>query len=217
MALSLPSGLVSPMALLTFIGASVWAERVVPPTAISGGDERLHKALVLKPFVPVDLGRLERWLHEPHLARFWLTGKGDRATRLARQRSRFIEAMEIDWLAPFTLRLGDAPVGALLLRHVNAMPYWASHGAVAETIGIDLFLGEASLLGRGLGRRAIALAGQAAFSDQEVRALLADPHPRNMAAIRACEAAGFTQVGHLVTPSGPALHMTCGRLPQLRA
>jgi RimJ/RimL family protein N-acetyltransferase len=195
------------MALLTFIGATTWSERGVPPAGIDHGDARPDQALVLKPFAPVDLGRLERWLEEPHLARFWLSGKGDRATRLLRQRSRFIEAMEIAWLAPFIIRLGEVPVGALLLRHVNAMPCWQSHGASAETVGIDLFLGEARLLGQGLGRRAISLAGQAAFSDQEVRALLADPHPRNTAAVRAFRAVGFREDGHFVAPSGPALRM----------
>ncbi|MGL4727502.1 MAG: GNAT family N-acetyltransferase [Bosea sp. (in: a-proteobacteria)] len=190
------------MPLLTFIGATTWVERSPLPDGAG--------ALSLHPFTPVDIGLVEQWLAEPHLARFWLTGPGDHATKLERHRSRFIEAMEIAWLAPFTLRLRDdggtdsepQRIGAVFLRHVNAMPYWRSHAIARETIGIDLFIGEAGLMGRGHGKRAIRLAAQAAFSDQEVKALMADPDPRNQSAIAAFKAAGFEDSGHAVTPAG---------------
>jgi aminoglycoside 6'-N-acetyltransferase len=202
------------MALLTFIGSTTWAEKPALRQGAAGA------ALSLHPFTPVDIGLLEQWLAQPHLARFWLNGPGDRAARLERHRSRFIEAMEIDWLAPFIIRLGpeaampDADpqrIGALLLRHVNVMPYWRSHGLSRETIGIDLFIGEASLTGQGLGRRAIQLAVQAAFSDQEVTALMADPDPRNQAAIAAFRQAGFAEAGDAVTPAGAVRLLKRGR------
>jgi aminoglycoside 6'-N-acetyltransferase-1b len=205
------------MGLLTFIGSTTWRENGAPAGKNCGGTLSLH------PFTPVDVGLAGQWLAEPHLARFWLTGPGDRPTRLERHRSRFIEAMEIDWLAPFTLRWagegagdGEEPrrIGIVLLRHVNAMPYWRSQAAARETIGIDLFIGEASLLGRGLGRRAIGLGAKAAFSDQEVSALLAETDPRHAAAIAAFRAAGFTDSGHAVTPAGAARVLSRGRMSQ---
>ena len=59
-------------------------------------------------------------------------------------------------------------------------------------VGMDLFLAEEALLGRGLGTRVIeTFATQVAFADPSVEACIAGPAEGNTACIRAFERAGF--------------------------
>ena len=191
------------MALLTLIGSTSWHER---PGGLSG-------SICLVPFTPVDMGRGESWLEEPHVLKWWVTGRGTVAERLERHRSGFIESMEMPELAPFIIRIGEERIGFLLLRHVNALQArglsgWQSYQTPFETIGVDLFIGEPQHMGKGYARRAIRLGVEAAFADQMVVKLIADPAPRNAAAIASFTAAGFVMQGSAITPHGAATLMS---------
>ena len=74
------------------------------------------------------------------------------------------------------------------------------------TRGIDLFIGEPGMIGRGHGSAFIR-----AFVDDRLRngapRMVTDPDPANTRAVRAYEKAGFEKAGMVDTPDGPALLM----------
>ena len=84
--------------------------------------------------------------------------------------------------------------------------YAALVGAGDEAAGLDLFLGEPSLTGSGLGTvRDPHLRLGVVFARAETRACVADPDVRNLASIRAFEKAGFRR-GDVHDPEDDELH-----------
>jgi RimJ/RimL family protein N-acetyltransferase len=73
--------------------------------------------------------------------------------------------------------------------------------------GIDQFLADEHRLGRGLGSAMVRAFVDRLFEDPAVTKVQTDPSPDNARAIRAYEKAGFSRVGVLDTPDGPALLM----------
>jgi aminoglycoside 6'-N-acetyltransferase len=63
-----------------------------------------------------------------------------------------------------------------------------------RAVGMDLFLGEPDLWGKGLGTRVIRLAMGMIFESAEVERLVIDPHADNPRALRAYEKAGFQKI-----------------------
>lgn len=152
-----------------------------------------------------DLPRIGRWLREPHVARWW---DDPPAVALAHIEAHLDDAL----VAPFLARALGRPVGYLQIYHANPEPFWAGHDLPRETFGLDLFIGEGDMLGRGWGPRLIALALRRLFAMPEVARVQIDPSPANEAAIRAYGKAGFRPVGEIQTPDGPALYMMVERV-----
>jgi RimJ/RimL family protein N-acetyltransferase len=73
--------------------------------------------------------------------------------------------------------------------------------------GIDQFLADANLLGRGLGTEMVADFVARLFADPTVTLIQTDPDPANARAIRCYEKAGFHAVREIETPDGRALLM----------
>ena len=77
-----------------------------------------------------------------------------------------------------------------------------------STRGIDLFIGEPSMIGRGHGPALIRR-----FVDDRLQSgalrIVTDPDPANHRAIRAYEKAGFRRDRLVETPDGSALLMVC--------
>ena len=85
--------------------------------------------------------------------------------------------------------------------------YAAVVDAGAEAAGLDIFVGEESLVGSGLGSFVIrTFVARVVFARVETRACVADPDVRNLASIRAFEKAGFRRVRDYYDPDDDALH-----------
>ncbi|WP_172295755.1 GNAT family N-acetyltransferase [Pseudoruegeria sp. HB172150] len=63
---------------------------------------------------------------------------------------------------------------------------------------IDIWIGDAEMIGRGFGTRAMRLVIERCFADPTVHALLVDPRPDNDAAISFFQSLGFRFTGHEV-------------------
>jgi aminoglycoside 6'-N-acetyltransferase len=74
------------------------------------------------------------------------------------------------------------------------------------TLGIDQFIGEADLVGRGHGSALIDKFARARFAEGVPR-IVTDPNPANQRAIRAYAKAGFRVLDQRTTIYGPALIM----------
>ncbi|WP_249127216.1 GNAT family N-acetyltransferase [Bradyrhizobium sp. U87765 SZCCT0110] len=145
-----------------------------------------------------DLPTIRRWLATPDVARWWR----DVDTQLALISADLDDPAMAQWIVscggrPFAyLQCYDCPDG--FESGVGTQP--------ACTHGIDQFIGEPDMIGRGHGSAFIR-----AFTDRLLASgtqrVITDPDPDNTRAVRAYEKAGFRKDRVVDTPDGPALLM----------
>ena len=152
-----------------------------------------------------DLPSVRRWLARPHVAQWW--GDPDEQYALV---SGDLDHPSMD---QFIVELDTHPFAYLQCYDPTA---WPNHGfgdLPAGARGIDQFIGEEDMIGRGHGSALIR-----AFVDDLLTAgtprVVTDPDPANTRAIRAYEKAGFRQERPVTTPDGDALLMV--RDPMVR-
>jgi aminoglycoside 6'-N-acetyltransferase len=144
-----------------------------------------------------DLPLVKRWLAMPHVAEWWgepedqfglVTGD---LTELAMDQymvmtdNRPFAYLQCYDLAAWNSGFGPQPQGAR---------------------GIDQFIGELDMIGRGHGSAFIRNFADGLLAAGTPR-ILTDPSPQNLRAVRAYEKAGFHRDRMVDTPDGPALLM----------
>jgi RimJ/RimL family protein N-acetyltransferase len=144
-----------------------------------------------------DLPLMGRWLEEPHVREWW----GDPAVELGHIRD-MIEGR--DTTRPHIFLLGERPLGYIqvwfLGHHQNESwladsPWLAEFPA--EAVGVDLTIGEAGDLSRGIGT-AVLKRFVTMLRAEGRETIIIDPDPANHRAIRAYEKAGFLPIPHLI-------------------
>lgn len=158
----------------------------------------------LRPLAAADLPLLHGWLCTPHVRRWW-GEPGAYASTVEHYRPS-IEGRDPTRL--FAILVDGRPVGMVQVYRVDGDPVWAEVAGEADGVGgIDLLLGEESLLGRGLGTAAIRnVVADVVFADAATTACVADPDVRNEASLRAFERAGFRRVREFHDPEDGELH-----------
>lgn len=150
-----------------------------------------------RPMTSADLPLIRRWLETPEVVRWW--GQPDEQYALV---SGDLDHPDMD---QFIVALGDRPFGYI---QCYALSTW-NFGFGAQppkTRGIDQFIGEPDMIGRGHGSGFIRQFADALLTSGIPR-VVTDPDPDNARAVRAYAKAGF-QSDHVVdTPDGPALLM----------
>jgi aminoglycoside 6'-N-acetyltransferase len=150
------------------------------------------------PMTAADLPLVRRWLETPHVAQ-WL---GHASEQFALVRG------DLGHLAmdQFIVVGSNRPFAYLQCYDPAAWPENGLGRHPKGTRGIDQFIGEADMLGRGHGSAFIR-----AFIDGLIAAgtprVVTDPDPANTRAIRAYEKAGFRKDREVDTPDGRALLM----------
>ena len=154
-------------------------------------------AYTFRPLAAGDLAMIQRWLETPEVVRWW--GDPDEQYALV---SDDLDHPDMD---QFIVALDEHPFG-----YIQSYPLstWNQSFGIqpAATRGIDQFIGEPDMIGRGHG---------SSFIRQFVDELLAsgvprvvtDPDPGNGRAVRAYAKAGFQSERVVDTPDGPALLM----------
>src|SRR4051812_19833801 len=148
------------------------------------------------PMSPADLPLVARWLAAPHVAQWWKDAAD----------FEFVSGdLEHHDLAQFIVALEERPLGYL---QCYRMSEWHAGFGVqpSGTRGLDQFIGEPEMVGRGHGSAFIRK-----FIDDLIAAgtprVVTDPDPANARAIRAYEKAGFARDREVDTPDGCALLM----------
>jgi aminoglycoside 6'-N-acetyltransferase len=150
-----------------------------------------------RPMMSDDLPVIRQWLAWPHVREWW----GDPSE----QYDLVSGDLDEPAMDQFIVSAGSSDFAYLQCYELTA---WNSgFGAHPRgTRGIDLFIGEPDMIGRGHGSAFIR-----AFVDERLRSgaprMVTDPDPSNTRAVRAYEKAGFEKAGMVDTPDGPALLM----------
>ena len=142
---------------------------------------------------PDDYPLLDGWMRQPH----WLEWWGDRETELGYIRD-MVEGE--DSTRPFLFLLDGEPAGYIQYWFIcdNLVEPWLSEApwmtrVPADSIGIDLSIGDAGWLSRGLGSTALRLFAERRRAEGH-KSILIDPDLANARAIRAYEKAGFREL-----------------------
>ena len=151
-----------------------------------------------RPMTADDLPMLRRWLAAPHVVEWW--GHPDEQFGLV---SGDLDEPAMD---QFIVALDDRPFAYIQSYNPEA---WQPHpfgDQPSGTCGIDQFIGEPDMIGRGHGSGFIRQFTDGLLASGTPR-VLTDPDPANARAVRAYEKAGFTGKRLVDAPDGIALLM----------
>lgn len=145
-----------------------------------------------------DFPLLARWLRQPHVARWWSPAE-DALAEIA-------QALAEPQVQPYIVLIDGREAGYIQRYDPHAEDGHPYTDQPVGTVGIDQFIGEPDLVGRGHGPAFIArFVEQCAALGASF--VVTDPDPSNAVAIRAYEKAGFRGIDQRNTPFGDVLLM----------
>lgn len=146
-----------------------------------------------------DFPLLQRWLNTPHVLQWW-DKPGPTFTEVEEKYLPRIEGR--DPTDSFVIEYAERPIGYIQRYLIADYPDYARHVGVADrAIGIDVFIGEADLIHRGLGPALLKqFLRDYVFNCPDVTSCVIGPAISNRSAIRAYEKAGFVYFKTAVIP-----------------
>jgi aminoglycoside 6'-N-acetyltransferase len=156
---------------------------------------------IFRPMIAANLPLVQRWLALPHVVEWW------RDPEL--QYDLISGDLDEPSMHQFIVWTAGNPFGYLQCYDVSQ---WNTGLGThpSGTRGIDLFIGEPNMIGRGHGSALIRCFVEDLLQKGLPR-IVTDPDPENARAIRGYEKAGFEKQGLVETPDGPALLMVRNR------
>lgn len=140
-----------------------------------------------RPATPADLALLERWDEAPHVVESDPNDDWGWAQELARSP---------DWREQWIAELDGVPFGFLqIIDPLREDGHYWGEDVAPDLRAIDIWIGEAAYLGRGLGTAMMRWAIDRCFADPAVAAILIDPLASNLRARRFYERLDFRIVG----------------------
>lgn len=139
----------------------------------------------LRPLAESDLPLLERWLHAPHVAR-WYENPQDWLTEVRGRNGAF------RFLRHFIVLADNTPVGfAQYYPYEASGETWQGSLPVRGTYSIDYLIGEPDFLGRGCGRETVRRLVERIAAEPDARRVIVYPEEENAASRRTLRSAGF--------------------------
>jgi RimJ/RimL family protein N-acetyltransferase len=145
-----------------------------------------------------DFPLLVRWLGEPHIAEWWRAV--DKELASIRESMTSVET----W--PMIVELDGAPIAYLQSYDPHLEEGHPYQDQPKGTLGLDISIGDADLLGKGHGSTIVRQMAAELFAAGATRIVI-DPDPANARAIRAYEKAGFRHFDTRTSIYGPAHFM----------
>lgn len=160
--------------------------------------------LRFRPMEPADLPLVFEWRSRPHVERWWT-----RRETYEEVAEHYLPAIEGEKPTDLYIALLDEqPVCFIQTYLLSDYPDDAALVGAGEGVaGVDLFIGDEALTGRGIGSEVLRrFVQEVVFARPATISCLADPDVRNIASIRAFEKAGFRVVKEFVDPKDEQTH-----------
>jgi RimJ/RimL family protein N-acetyltransferase len=141
-----------------------------------------------------DLPLMHKWLNEPHVHEWYDKDKDNTFEEVTKRYDPKIVGKEPTDC--YIVLYEKTPVGYIQTYKVNDWPEFGEYVRYDDhTSSIDLFIGEISFIGRGLGSLMLRkFLIEIIFSKQGISTCIIGPEPKNIRAIKAYEKAGFKYV-----------------------
>lgn len=171
--------------------------------------------ITFRPMTGDDLVLFESWLHRPHFARWFLAD----STIEAELESNRAAITGVDPTQVLIVEFGCRDIGwAQYYRWWDYPEEGGKYGALPDELGIDYGIGEADLIGIGVGTRLIAGLVELLDAVAPGASILVGPSAANVASCRVLEKNGFEFVDVRDMPGEPnasplALYRLSGRSP----
>lgn len=148
-------------------------------------------AVGFRQMTPDDLLLMHRWLQTPHVLEWWWGGVAPSYEDVAEKYGPRIRGQEPT--DPYLILHAGQPVGYIQTYRIRDYPeYAAAVDMDEEASGVDLFIGEADYLHKGLGSHILRrFLRHIVFAPGDVASCIIGPSAANAIAIRAYEKAGF--------------------------
>lgn len=155
----------------------------------------------LRPMEPGDLALVERWLGEPHVARWYLAG-----TSLEEELADIRQGVRGSQPVQLLIVLDDGtPIGWCQWYPCEVDLEWAADmGAGPGDCGIDYAIGDPTRVGRGLGTELIAALVALVRTARPGCDIVSDPEAENLASRRVLEKNRFELVAVKTMDSEPS-------------
>jgi RimJ/RimL family protein N-acetyltransferase len=165
--------------------------------------------LAFRPMRIGDLRVLHAWLQRPHVRRWW--SEHETYEDVVEHYSPAIEGRDPTDL--YLVLLDGREIGFIETYLVADYPEYASLIGLGEgTAGVDLFIADSALTGRGIGSELLRrFASEVVFANEATRRCVAGPEAANVASVRAFEKAGFRIVKEFVEDGKPSLLLQLDR------
>jgi len=149
-----------------------------------------------------DLPLLHTWLNRDFVLQWYSRRPQTYAEVVAKYGPR------IDGHAPtrcFLIRAGERAIGYIQTYAISDYPDYSAYVQVEEgAAGVDLFIGEADYIHRGLGSAILTgFLREVIFGTTDATCCVLGPEPQNKVAIRAYEKAGFRYLKTIQLPDEP--------------
>jgi aminoglycoside 6'-N-acetyltransferase len=152
-----------------------------------------------RPVTEADFPLLAGWLAAPHVAEWWTDGVEASLAEIG-------QAMDSIDTEPLIVELSGRPIAYLQSYDPHLEDDHPYQDQPFGTLGIDLSIGPAELVGIGHGSAIVQQFVEALFDEGAPRVII-DPHPDNRRAIRAYEKAGFRAIGRRSSRYGDVVLM----------
>jgi RimJ/RimL family protein N-acetyltransferase len=164
----------------------------------------MEGALRFRPLEVGDLRLMHEWLQRPHVQDWWDRQKSyDEVVEYYDPAIRGEEPTDL-----YLALVDERPVAFLQTYLVADHPEYGELVGVGEGVaGVDLFVADEGLTGRGLGSELLRrFVEDVIFARPTTVSCVADPDVRNAASIRAFQKAGFRVVREFFDPSDGQMH-----------
>ncbi len=145
-----------------------------------------------------DLPLIRSWLEKPHVRKWW--GDPDHEFELVK------ESIGHHDLAMWLVFYDGTAFAFIQDYDIDEWPQEALSHLPSKTRGIDIFIGNETMLSKGHGSNAVRIKAERLI-EQGAPLVIIDPDPNNIAAIRAYARAGFKGNDIIQTDEGPAVLM----------
>jgi aminoglycoside 6'-N-acetyltransferase len=158
--------------------------------------------ITFEPFQEKHFPQFVRWLAVPHVKQFWSEPEDEKELR-----EKYSHNLKNRGINAQVILLDGKEIGYIQSYEAYQIGggWWTD--AEPGTFGIDQFIGEADLVGKGLGPLIIQEFIKILSMNPNVKEIIVDPDPTNLRAIKAYEKVGFVSSGVIHTPNGPAMLM----------
>ena len=145
-----------------------------------------------------DFGDLQSWLAAPHVSHWWGAPRDQSA--IEEEYGPIVDGC--DPTKVFVVEISGRPAGMIQTYLLADNPEYEAAVGVKDAAGVDLFIGEQQLLGKGYGKVILSMFVTEVGWPTYPGALryMAGPSVRNVRSRRTFEAAGFSYLGTVEVP-----------------